>query len=161
MPFTLLRTLRKTHLYFGLFIAPALLFFAFTGAVQTLSLHEAAGSSYKPPAWLATLGQIHKKQTTEMPVRHAPEGGASHQPGDRPDHAAVAAPARAPQPAITLAGKQNQHLPMKIFFLTVALGLFTSSLTGVYMAYAYERSKLAVTATLVGGILVPLLLLKF
>ena len=32
----LLKYLRLLHLYTGVFIAPALLFFAFTGALQTL-----------------------------------------------------------------------------------------------------------------------------
>jgi hypothetical protein len=157
MSATTLRLFRKTHLYFGLFISPALLFFAFTGAVQTLSLHEAAGSSYKPPAVLAELGQLHKKQTTVMPVRKAPEGGAAHE-GGGPNHAAT--PSSAAQPTVTLAGKQRQHLPMKIFFLTVAVGLLTSTVTGVYMSYKYERNKWLVTGTLLAGVLVPLLLLK-
>jgi hypothetical protein len=157
MSATTLRLFRKTHLYFGLFISPALLFFAFTGAVQTLSLHEAAGSSYKPPAVLAELGQLHKKQTTVMPVRKAPEGGAAQEAG-RPNHAAT--PSSTAQPAVTLAGKQKQHLPMKIFFLAVAVGLLTSTATGVYMSYKYERNKLLVTGTLLAGVLVPLLLLK-
>lgn len=146
-----LRLVRKTHLYFGLFISPALLFFALTGAVQTLSLHEAAGSSYKPPKLLAELGQLHKKQTTVMPVRKL-EGGAHD--AARPDHGAAG------QPAVTLASKQKQHLPMKIFFLVVALGLLTSTATGIYMSYKYERSKVLVTATLIAGAVVPLLLLK-
>ena len=50
---------------------------------------------------------------------------------------------------------------MKIFFLLVSIGLFTSTLTGIYMAYAYNRSKLIVTALLIAGIAVPLLLLPF
>src|SRR6201994_2645495 len=108
---TTLRLFRKIHLYFGLFISPALLFFAFTGAIQTLSLHEAAGSSYKPPAILAQLGQLHKKQTATMPVRKAPEPGSAH--ADHPD--AAEKPGKAPQPTMTLAAKQKQHLPMKIF----------------------------------------------
>lgn len=157
---TTLRVLRKIHLYVGLFISPALLFFAFTGAVQTLSLHEAAGSSYKPPKILAELGQLHKKQTTVMPVRKAPEGGgAAHEGAGRPDHAAASA--NAAQPTITLAGREKQHLPMKIFFLLVSLGLFTSTLTGIYMSYKYDRNKALVTATLVAGVVVPFLLLKF
>ena len=46
-----LRYVRLTHLYLGVFIAPAILFFAFTGALQTFSLHETTrGSNYKPPA---------------------------------------------------------------------------------------------------------------
>src|SRR6201996_2855145 len=110
---TTLRLFRKTHLYFGLFISPALLFFAFTGAVQTLSLHEAAGSSYKPPAVLAELGQLHKKQTTVLPVRKAPEGGAAREAGHGDHgHGDHAAQPSAPQQAVTLAGKQKQHPPM-------------------------------------------------
>src|ERR1700744_1366392 len=133
---TTLRLFRKTHLYFGLFISPALLFFAFTGAVQTLSLHEAAGSSYKPPAVLAELGQRHKKQTPGLPVRRAPEGGHGDHASGQPN---------VPQQAVTLASKQKQHLPMKIFFLVVAVGLLTSTVTGIYMSYRYERNWMLVT----------------
>src|ERR1700754_4472618 len=68
-----LRAVRLIHLYLGVFTAPALLFFAFTGAMQTFSLHETTrGSNYKPPAWAVTLGQIHKKQTPVVPVRKLP-----------------------------------------------------------------------------------------
>ena len=67
-----LKFLRKAHLYIGIFTTPALLFFAMTGALQTFSLHETTqGSDYKPPAWIATLAQLHKKQTTVVPVRKA------------------------------------------------------------------------------------------
>ena len=68
-----LKYTRVTHLYLGVFTAPALLFFAFTGALQTFSLHETTHSSnYKPPAWAVTLAQIHKKQTSVVPVRKFP-----------------------------------------------------------------------------------------
>lgn len=70
---TFLRYTRLVHLYIGVFIAPALLFFAFTGALQTFSLHETTrGSSYKPPAWIVMLSQIHKKQTPIVPARRLP-----------------------------------------------------------------------------------------
>jgi len=152
-----LRVFRKTHLYFGLFISPALLFFAITGAIQTLSLHEAAGSSYKPPKVLAELGQLHKKQTTVMPVKKAPEGAKASEGG----HGDRAAQAGAPQQAVTLTDKQKQHLPMKIFFLVVSVGLLTSTVTGIYMSYKFERNRLLVTGALVAGVVVPLLLVKF
>ena len=120
-----LRLFRKIHLYFGIFIAPMLLFFAFTGAVQTFSLHETTqGSSYKPPAWLVTLGQIHKKQTSVVPVR-------KQRAADAPKLAKTDA---APAPKPVDAPPQKSHLPLKIFFLIVAIGLFTSTLTGIYMA---------------------------
>jgi hypothetical protein len=64
-----LKYLRLVHLYTGVFIAPALLFFAFTGALQTFSLHETTrGSSYKPPAWAVMLAEIHKRQTPIVPI---------------------------------------------------------------------------------------------
>lgn len=157
-----LKALRKLHLYFGLLIAPALLFFAFTGAVQTLSLHEAAGDSYHPPAWLERLGNLHKNQTIELRQHKGPAPSASPRPGaTRPDGPRAAAPAPPARPPVTLAGKQEQHLPMKIFFLAVALGLFTSTLTGIYMAFRYERGKLLITGLLAAGVLIPLLLLRF
>ena len=184
----LLKFSRQVHLYFGLLISPALLFFAFTGAMQTLSLHEAAGNSYRPPTWLAVWGQIHKNQTWLLPQRRpepgsdgAPSGhppvpsglpstapaapGSSTRPGadgaipPAPATVDLAAPPSRPSP--TLRSKQRQHLPLKIFFLLVSLGLFTSTFTGIYMAYRYERSKLLVTGLLLAGALLPLFLLPF
>ena len=172
---TLLRFLRKLHLYLGVFTAPALLFFAFTGALQTFSLHETTqGSSYKPPAWIASLAQLHKKQTTDVPVRRprpdAPRPDVARS-GALPDHperpAAKPAPASAPpqstnlQSAASPAAKPKSHLPMKIFFLLVAVGLFLSTLTGIYMAYRYSRSRLLITGLLLAGAVLPLLLLPF
>jgi hypothetical protein len=177
---SLLKTLRNVHLYFGTFISPALLFFAFTGALQTFGLHEAShdGGSYKPPAWAVKLGQLHKKQTLEMPNRRPQAGPAADKPkADRPagadgdagskghghrdsDQAAQTSPA-APAPAAP-APPQKHHGPMKWFFLLVSIGLFTSTVTGIYMSYKYVRnSKIVVTALLVAGVIVPLLLLPF
>jgi hypothetical protein len=143
-----LKLFRQIHRYVGLFIAPALLFFSFTGALQTFSLHETTqGSSYKPPAWIVMLGQVHKKQTILVPVRKLK--------ADTPK------PEKAPDPATQPVPKAKNHLPMKSFFLLVAIGLFTSTGTGIYMAYKYERSKLLVTGLLLAGIVIPLLLLPF
>jgi hypothetical protein len=168
---TLLKYIRLIHLYLGVFIAPALLFFAFTGALQTFSLHETTrGSSYKPPAWAVTLGQIHKKQTTVVPVRRLPP---SDKPADRPDKPAekvatdksqavppVAQPAPNAPPKSPDAPAQKTHnaLPLKIFFLLVAIGLFVSTLTGLYMSYKYIRNRALITAILIAGIVIPILL---
>lgn len=215
----LLQLSRKVHLYFGLLISPALLFFAFTGAVQTLGYHEAS-SNYKPPALLASLGQIHKKQTYLLPARRepgaggqgsrpdggsavpsppavsaspsSPEGAATrHHRNGEPEHASpsvlqgqTAGPAAQASPAAaspsshsdapggsqvrpagqgspTLQSKQKQHLPLKIFFLIVSLGLFVSTFTGIYMAYKYNRNKILVTLILVAGVVIPIVLLRF
>ncbi|WP_158785849.1 PepSY domain-containing protein [Granulicella sp. L46] len=149
----ILKVVRQIHLYIGIFISPAILFFAFTGALQTFSLHETTrGSDYKPPTWIATLAQLHKKQTTTVPIRKP-------RPADvvpKPDkHADASAPQPSPEPP------QKSHLPMKIFFLLVAIGLFTSTLTGIYMSYKFMRNRLVVTVLLIAGTIIPLLLLPF
>jgi outer membrane biosynthesis protein TonB len=116
----LLRYLRLVHLYIGVFIAPAVIFFAFTGALQTFSLHETTrGSSYKPPAWAVTLGQIHKKQTPVVPARKTPppdkpaEKAATPDKGteDKPtSHAAESQPTPNPAPKPpTEAGVPKPH----------------------------------------------------
>lgn len=50
---------------------------------------------------------------------------------------------------------------MKIFFLLVSVGLFLSTLTGIYMAYRYSRGRLLISGLLLAGVVLPLLLLPF
>jgi hypothetical protein len=156
-PLPTLKFVRQVHLYLGVFIAPALLFFAFTGALQSLNLHETIpGRTYKPATWIVTLAQLHKKQTTIVPVRNPhPEASPKAdtdkqtQPAN-PSHKPVA-----PEPA------RPRHLPLKLFFVLVSIGLATSTLSGLFMAYRYNRSKLAVTSLLLAGVGVPFLLMAF
>lgn len=151
----LLKRARQIHLYFGVFIAPAVLFFAITGALQTFSLHETTrGSDYKPPTWLVKLSQLHKKQTVVLPTRRPPVATVS-KPADPP----ATRPMAPPPPE--LAVKQKNLLPMKVFFLVVSIGLVVSTFTGIFMAYRYAGDKRIITGLLVAGILVPVLLLPF
>jgi hypothetical protein len=152
----LLKNIRLLHLYLGVFIAPSLIFFAFTGALQTFSLHQTTrGSSYKPPAWIVALAEIHKKQTPALPVRKLP-------PPDKatPDETA-AAPHQSkssPQPTASPTLKPHNPLPLKIFFLLVSVGLFLSTLTGLTMSYRFIRNRMLITAVLLAGIILPVLL---
>ncbi|MEO6981509.1 MAG: PepSY domain-containing protein [Edaphobacter sp.] len=164
-PRSLLKYTRLTHLYLGVFVAPALIFFAFTGALQTFSLHETThGSSYKPPAWAVTLGQLHKKQTTVVPSKKLapPEKPASNQQADKsaPDKSAPDKSQSPASPALASTPTPRPHntLPLKIFFLIVAIGLFTSSITGLYMSYKFIRNKPLITATLIAGIIAPIVM---
>ena len=170
-----LKAVRLTHLYSGVFLAPAILFFALTGALQTFSLHETTnGSSYQPARWIVVLAQLHKKQTTVLPVRRQPQvmakpagGDAAAKPEGRGEreaknteraNAGQAAGSNAGPMAAPTAPKRVNTLAMRIFFLAVALGLFTSTLTGLYMSYRYARSKVLVGMLLVAGVVVPVLL---
>ena len=164
-----LKILRTIHLYLGVFMAPALLFFAITGGLQTFSLHETTrGSSYTPPAWLATLAMLHKKQTIAAPVRK-PRVSENTAPAAGPSDASLAnvlpdaraaAPSRGPPDSEGARPKKNL-LPMKMFFALVALSLCASTLTGLYMAYRYSRKPVLVSSILLAGLVVPLLLLLF
>jgi hypothetical protein len=170
---SLLKSFRQIHLYIGIFISPAILFFALTGALQTFSLHETTkGSDYKPARWIVVLGQLHKKQTATVPVRKGPAPDAkpdaksdakpkAEKPADPPAMSAAAPATAAPAAPPPPKPAQKSHLPMKIFFLIVAVGLFTSTLTGIYMAYRFNRNKWVVTGLLVAGIVIPLALLPF
>lgn len=162
---TLLRYLRLIHLYIGVFIAPALIFFAFTGALQTFSLHETTrGSNYKPPAWAVMLGQIHKKQTPIVPVRKLPpsEKQADNPPPEKaPPATSQPAPAETRKTTGEAAPKSHNSLPLKYFFLLVSVGLFVSTLSGLYMSYKYIRNRRLITLLLLAGIIVPVLLTVF
>ncbi|MGA7155583.1 MAG: PepSY domain-containing protein [Acidobacteriaceae bacterium] len=152
----ILKLARQLHLFTGLFIAPAILFFALSGALQTFNLHENShtGGAYKPPTWIVTLSQIHKHQTATIPVRKPRPDADAPKHDKHADQPASTTP-RPPEPP------QKTHTPMKIFFLIVSIGLFTSTLTGIYMAYRFNRSKLVMSAVLLAGILVPVILLRF
>jgi hypothetical protein len=174
---TVLKYIRLIHLYIGIFIAPALLFFAFTGALQTFSLHETTrGSNYKPPAWAVTLAQIHKTQTPVVPVKkqapsdqssdkaHQDKAPKSAQDKSQSSPAAVSQPdehSPAQKPSDAAAPKPHNALPLKCFFLLAAIGLFTSTLSGLYMSYKYVRNRSLITGLLIAGIVVPVLLTIF
>jgi uncharacterized iron-regulated membrane protein len=152
----MLKFARMTHMYLGVFLAPSILFFAFTGALQSFSLHESHSATYTPPRWLVHMSQMHKNQTFHVPVRPpAPP---------KPTSAAKLPPA-ASRPAATPANPVERDIhapsPMKFFFVFVALGLIVSTCLGLYMSYKFNRNKIAVTATLLAGIAVPALLTLF
>ena len=152
----MLKFVRLTHMYLGVFLAPSILFFAFTGALQSFSLHESHSANYTPPAWLVHMSQMHKNQTFHIPVRPtAPPKPAS----------AAKLPPPAPKPAVTPPKPAERDIhapsPMKFFFVFVALGLVISTCLGLYMSYKFNRNKVAVTATLVAGIAVPAVLCFF
>ena len=169
-PHVLTQWLRLAHLYLGLFTAPAILFFAFTGALQTLSLNDRSpDGSYAPPHWISVLAQLHKKQSVQLPERRPlpPEGAAA----PKPQKAALDA-GRSDAPSATPQGQQaapkqpafqppRKPLGMQIFFLLVCVSLFASTFSGAWMAWKYRRSRIAIGLTFAAGIVIPLLLIKW
>jgi hypothetical protein len=158
---SVLKAVRLTHHYIGIFIAPAVLFFSFTGFLQMFSFHETTrGSSYTPPAIFVHLAQLHKKATLTIPQRKpapAPKPDASKSDAPKPDGPKPDAPAGPPAKLSALPVLTN--LPMRFFFGLVAIGLFTSTLTGLYMGWMYSRRKPLVAGAFLAGIAIPLLML--
>jgi hypothetical protein len=151
--------LRMLHLHVGVFAAPALLFFAFTGGLQTFGLHEAArGSSYTPPAWLASAAQLHKKATIVMPVRRTRPPVARGADVAQPSAVSVtrAAGTEATMPA---ARAPAWLLAMKIFFAVISLSLLFSVLSGLVVAYRVTHRPHLLNALILAGTLLPIVLL--
>jgi hypothetical protein len=142
---------RKLHLWMGTFFAPAILFFAFSGALQTLSLHEAKrGDSTQPAAWITKIAQLHKKQNLNTRRPNAPqakpvETGAKsvdqNRPAPKPDGAAT--------------------FTFKAFTAMMSIGLILSTLLGLFMTFQYARDKRVTWALLIAGMLLPLGMVLF
>src|SRR5947209_4350231 len=162
----MIRAARQLHLYLGLFFAPSIVFFAFTGTLQTFSLHENKHPGDHNPQWIATLASVHKDQA--LPVKKQPakakeqaptakqsvnageesaakkelspenDGAADDQGADEPDADAKPLPA-AKSEAGAPGPRRKSALPLKTFVGFLGIGLITSSLLGIYMAFKYTR----------------------
>jgi hypothetical protein len=135
-------SIRTWHTYLGILIAPSVLFFTFTGALQIFSLHE-AHDSYVPPQLLEKLASVHKDQVFAVKAHdddHHEEHGADEHAAAPPEHE------EEPAFATTL---------LKYFFLLVAVTLFVSTLLGLWLGLTHVRHKRAGWWLLVVGIIVP------
>lgn len=148
-----MRLLRNLHHWLGVFFAPTLLLFAFSGALQTFNLHEnKGGGPYQPPAWIVAVASIHKDQT--LP---APKGGR-HAEAAVHDHSAKAS---AVKPDADAAPKPSRPspLPLKIFVLLLAGGLMVSTVMGVWIALQMRTMRRLTLLLLAAGTLAPIALL--
>ena len=138
------------HLYMGMFLAPTVILFAASGALQIFRLQEGRpGSSYQPPSWIVFLAGVHKDQRLEgaPPAKPAPP-------------AAEAAPA--PKPAEPPAGqpvRSKRSAILMWFFTLAAVGIITSTLLGIVMAFKYNRDRRVIWALLAAGTLLPIVML--
>lgn len=122
-------TIRTWHTYLGILIAPSVLFFALTGALQLFSLHEAHGT-YEPAPLIEKLSMVHKDQVFAQKgheENHAESAdGAEEHPGSPSEHEEEA-------PLATIL--------LKWFFLLVAIALSASTLLGLWMGLTHITRK--------------------
>jgi hypothetical protein len=137
---TTLRSLRQWHHYIGVFLAPAILFFSFSGLIQVLGWQDLRNP---PPAgWVSAIAGIHKHQMLPKPRPAEPErkpGAAPPAADDDHDHGGLG--------------------PLKIFALLVAIGLFTTTLIGLTIALGTRAMRRKSLIALGLGIAVPAILL--
>jgi hypothetical protein len=153
MKTNILKVVQRAHLYLGVFVAPSILSFAFTGALQRFSLHEpAVDGSYRPAKWIVVLAQIHKKQTPQLPPGTPKPSVASHGDFLVAREERVSAAEIADRPA-------HNALPLKVLFLVASVALFLSILTGLYTSYKYVRHKFFMAGLFLCSIVIPFALM--
>lgn len=156
---TRLKLARQWHLYLGTLFAPSIIFFAFTGSLQLFSLHEShPGDAYQAPVWIQELASIHKDQVLQKKHKLAPASAGEQRPIPPPEAARKPA-----QPAASgqkdEPGTNKMTLALKWFFLAMAVGLISSTLLGIYMAFKFNRSRALVWGMLIAGTAIPLALI--
>jgi hypothetical protein len=142
--------LRRWHAYIGLFIAPSVLFFAITGALQIFNLHEAHGN-YHPAVLIEKLAAVHRDQVFEQPREHTPPPEEEPSAANRPGGAPAADDDDDKLSAATLA--------LKWFFVLVAVCLIFSTSIGIWMGITQIRATKLAWSIICAGALIPLILL--
>jgi hypothetical protein len=144
-------SIRQLHAYVGLFIAPSVLFFALTGAVQLFDLHEAHGD-YRPFPLIEKLSSVHKGQVFAFGDHHVADPGSEAQ---KP--AAGTADGAAEDEDKT----ELSTVLLRVFFLLVALCLVLSTALGLWIGLSQTRRRRLSWVLLIAGALIPVGLLLF
>lgn len=130
---------RLLHIYVSAFVAPALLFFAATGAIQVFRLPD----NPEAPVMVAKLARLHKDSVfAPKPPRKSPPQEAG-QRARKPEAPRPVAPATT---------------ALKWFFAAVSVGMIFSTIFGLWMGLKHVRQKRWVIGLLIAGTLLPVLL---
>jgi hypothetical protein len=127
------------------FFAPAILFFAISGGLQTFRLQQSSGWNGEPaPQWIAWMASVHVDQEKLQPEEAEP-------PKPRPPLDPAVAAERAARKAAVL--------PMKIFVAAVGAALALSTLLGAAIALSMKSTRRISLLMLAAGAVVPIVLL--
>lgn len=166
------RTLRQFHFYLGMFFAPAIIFFALSGALQTFRLQEEKGYGGTPPSWIVWIASVHKDQKVPRgtPLKAGgavSEGDDHHHDDGDDDHDAhhvegghdAAAPAAKPETSKAPAKPPAATFPLKVFVGIMSIGLMLSATLGIVIALTNRAMRRMSVFMLAAGSLLPLALL--
>jgi hypothetical protein len=141
-------SLRLWHSYLGMLLAPSVLFFALTGALQIYNLHEAHGR-YSPPPLIEKLSSVHKDQIFALHEHQGPQDAAG----------AAAPPANDHPPDEEEEAQPLGTVLLKAYFLMIAIGLIASTILGLWMGLTQVRNKRIGISLLVVGSILPVVLI--
>jgi len=142
-----LKTIRLVHFYLGVFFAPLVIFFAFTGTLQVFKLHERNrdnGTAAIQADWIAWFAQFHKEQAWIPPKARS----AKAAPKDAQD-----APPGLPKE------EKQRSLLMMWFVALMGASLAATTLLGLYMGFKYPSRRKGFLIALALGVVVPLALM--
>jgi len=134
-----MQKIRLVHFYLGVFFAPLIIFFAFTGTLQVFKLHERnkeSGTAAIQADWIAWFGQFHKEQAWIPPKASAPRS-----------------------PTASARIEKPRPLVMMWFVALMGISLMVTTLLGLYMAFNYPRRRKGFAIALGAGIVIPLALM--
>jgi hypothetical protein len=137
-------SIRVWHSYIGILIAPSVVFFALTGALQIFNLHESHGS-YRPPLLIEKLSSLHKDQVFEQKHHDEPEAGSKNGQQTAP-------------PEEHEQGPTLGTMLLKWFFLFVALALTTSTVFGLWIGLTHIQRGRTGWWVLLAGVVLPIAL---
>lgn len=137
--------IRQVHVYLSVFVAPSLIFFALTGALQTFRIPDLKAA----PVVVQKLARLHKDDV--FAVKPAKPPRPAKKPGDP---AAAAAKPPEPKPAPRPATEA-----LKWFFATVSVMIAVTTSLGLWMALAYYRRRGWIWGLAIAGTAIPVALL--
>ena len=134
-----LAAVRQWHGYISMFVAPSLIFFAATGALQTFRVPD----KKEAPVLLQKLARLHKDDVFAVKPPRPPR---------KPDAARTGPVVEKP------AAKTSTEI-LKWFFTAVSIGVVITTLLGVWMGLTQSRRKPLLLALLAVGTAAPVLIL--
>ena len=156
-----MKSIRRIHGWLGVLFAPSIILFALTGALQMFGLHETERG--ETPGFVAKIAMIHTHQTATIPQRRpaAPQAAIAKpaEAGAQPETRAERGAPAAERPAPPAQAARPTTLPLKLFFLAMALSLIVSSALGVWIAFTSKRDRNVHVGLFVAGVVLPVVLL--
>jgi len=134
--------IRQLHVWVSVFVAPSLIFFAITGALQTFRVPDQKDAS----VLLQKLARVHRDDVFAVkPAKPKKPEAAKAEGPKKPETEKPKA-----KPSTEVA---------KWFFAITSIGIAITTLLGLWMALAYSRQKLVIWALLIAGAATPVIIL--